>query len=136
MEISYDTSEVEQDPDYLRAQIQADQQRFVQILELNAEPCLVTDSAGVIGLANSSALSLLKVSNGDLIGMQLEHFVTPAGYPNLSALLDSVPFSFTRAYESTIKPGAGEEFQGLSKVTALAAPPETQPSFLWQLQDQ
>jgi nitrogen-specific signal transduction histidine kinase len=135
MDISYEANEGEQAPAYLRAQIQADQERFVQILELNSEPCLVTDSAGAIGLANSSALALLKVSMGETIGTQLEQFVTPLGYPNLSALLDSVPFSFTRAYESTIKPKTGEEFQGLSKVTALAAPNDTQPSFLWQLQD-
>ena len=135
MDISYDTNAGEQDPEYLRAQIQADQQRFVQLLESNPEPCLVTDSAGTIGLANSSALAMLKVSVRDVAGMQLEQFVTPVGYANLSALLESVPFSFTRAYESTIKPGGGEEFQGLAKVTALAAPYETQPSFLWQLQD-
>jgi signal transduction histidine kinase len=135
VDVSYDTNEGEQKPDYLRAQIQADQERFVQLLELNPEACLVTDSAGAVGLANSCALALLKVSMGDVIGVQLEQFVTPAGYANLGALLESVPFSFTRAYESTIKPAAGEEFQGMAKVTALAAPSETQPSFLWQFQD-
>ena len=134
-DISSEMREGAQDPAYVRALIEANERRFVQALELNSEACLVTDPLGVIQLANSSAATLLKVPMDGLIGAPLGQYITPVGYQDLSSLLDSVPYSFTRAYESMIKPGAGEAFQGISKVTALAEPEATQSSFLWQLQD-
>ncbi len=114
---------------------QMDAERFAQLLEILPDPCVVTDSIGIIEQANSSAATLLRAPLERLVGSQLEQYVFPVGYSTLVSLLDAVPFSFTRAFESTIKPTDGEALEGYLKVTALAAPDTAQSSFLWQLQD-
>ena len=133
--LSPDTGKPEQGSQESRSVPQVTQERFAQVLEIIPDPCVVTDSIGIIEQANSSAAAFLKVPLDRLVGSQLEQYVFPVGYSTLVSLLDAVPFSFTRAFESTIKPIEGEAFEGYLKVTALAAPDPAQSSFLWQLQD-
>jgi signal transduction histidine kinase/PAS domain-containing protein len=133
--VSLDMNQWDQGTQAARSLPQPNAERFAQILEIIPDPCVVTDSIGIIEQANSSAAAFLQVPLDRLIGSQLEQYVFPVGYSTLVSLLDAVPFSFTRAFESTIKLTTGETCEGYLKVTALAALDAAQSSFLWQLQD-
>ncbi len=133
--VSPDMSQWEPSAQSSRSLSQVAAERFAQVLEIIPDPCVVTDSIGIIEQANSSAAAFLKMLPDRLVGSQLEQYVFPIGYSTLVSLLDAVPFSFTRAFESTIKPAEGEAFESYLKVTALAAPDTAQAGFLWQLQD-
>jgi PAS domain S-box-containing protein len=120
----------------VRAQLEAERQRYRELFDFAPDGYLVTDLHGVIRNANQSAAALLNVDRAYLVGKPLAVFIPEEGRSAFRSEMFRLKDTITSAdYELRLQPRKGSPFEAAMRV-AVARDARGNPIALrWTIRD-